>query len=144
MSEMCHSILMDSRGRAVAQIASVCCDFKNGKVIPEHFHPEHQLVFASSGVMTVHTGQNVWVVPPMRAVWIPALTPHRIVMSGLVSMRTLYFLPQMGPLAPQKVFHDECIATAPGVDSARLDRKSTRLNSSHLGISYAVFCLKKK
>src|SRR5205814_8845661 len=28
--------------------------------------------------------------------------------------------------------------------AARLDRKSTRLNSSHLGISYAVFCLKKK
>src|SRR2546426_8277463 len=27
---------------------------------------------------------------------------------------------------------------------ARLDRKSTRLNSSHLVISYAVFCLKKK
>src|ERR1035438_10733357 len=26
---------------------------------------------------------------------------------------------------------------------ARRDRKSTRLNSSHLGISYAVFCLKK-
>src|SRR5205814_8337079 len=26
----------------------------------------------------------------------------------------------------------------------RSDRKSTRLNSSHLGISYAVFCLKKK
>src|SRR5205814_3153892 len=26
----------------------------------------------------------------------------------------------------------------------RRDRKSTRLNSSHLGISYAVFCLKKK
>src|ERR1035441_10675919 len=25
---------------------------------------------------------------------------------------------------------------------ARIDRKSTRLNSSHLGISYAVFCLK--
>src|SRR5262245_63853238 len=28
-------------------------------------------------------------------------------------------------------------------NSARSDRKSTRLNSSHLGISYAVFCLKK-
>src|SRR5262245_12493614 len=27
---------------------------------------------------------------------------------------------------------------------AYIDRKSTRLNSSHLGISYAVFCLKKK
>src|SRR6266550_8079830 len=30
------------------------------------------------------------------------------------------------------------------VDLARLDRKSTRLNSSHGYISYAVFCLKKK
>src|SRR5437870_10926281 len=27
---------------------------------------------------------------------------------------------------------------------SRLDRKSTRLNSSHVAISYAVFCLKKK
>src|SRR5437899_7048545 len=30
------------------------------------------------------------------------------------------------------------------VPLAASDRKSTRLNSSHLGISYAVFCLKKK
>src|SRR5262245_45385572 len=29
-------------------------------------------------------------------------------------------------------------------ESSPIDRKSTRLNSSHLGISYAVFCLKKK
>src|SRR5258707_11622331 len=29
-------------------------------------------------------------------------------------------------------------------NGARLDRKSTRLNSSHANISYAVFCLKKK
>src|SRR5436853_3271118 len=29
-------------------------------------------------------------------------------------------------------------------EAMTLDRKSTRLNSSHLGISYAVFCLKKK
>src|SRR5438045_6599259 len=29
-------------------------------------------------------------------------------------------------------------------ERGRRDRKSTRLNSSHLGISYAVFCLKKK
>src|SRR3712207_8855704 len=31
-----------------------------------------------------------------------------------------------------------------GGDWAYLDRKSTRLNSSHANISYAVFCLKKK
>src|SRR2546421_4248871 len=32
----------------------------------------------------------------------------------------------------------------PDAERARLDRKSTRLNSSHDQISYAVFCLKKK
>src|SRR5919112_6576135 len=32
----------------------------------------------------------------------------------------------------------------PHTDPARGDRKSTRLNSSHANISYAVFCLKKK
>src|SRR5690554_7194253 len=31
-----------------------------------------------------------------------------------------------------------------GWDNPHLDRKSTRLNSSHVRISYAVFCLKKK
>src|SRR5262245_5964793 len=35
------------------------------------------------------------------------------------------------------------LLTSFGVELAQ-DRKSTRLNSSHLGISYAVFCLKKK
>src|SRR5205814_10209659 len=37
------------------------------------------------------------------------------------------------------------MGTLPNVPSLwSQDRKSTRLNSSHLGISYAVFCLKKK
>src|SRR5688572_31423704 len=35
-------------------------------------------------------------------------------------------------------------ATQLGITLASLDRKSTRLNSSHSQISYAVFCLKKK
>src|SRR2546429_4510067 len=35
-------------------------------------------------------------------------------------------------------------ANIPTTASARVDRKSTRLNSSHGYISYAVFCLKKK
>src|SRR5262245_64601158 len=43
---------------------------------------------------------------------------------------------------------DRSAQVAEGVLQGRLtkplDRKSTRLNSSHLGISYAVFCLKKK
>src|SRR2546426_5876074 len=41
---------------------------------------------------------------------------------------------------------DYCSATRPasGPPKCDQDRKSTRLNSSHLVISYAVFCLKKK
>src|SRR5438309_6232253 len=34
--------------------------------------------------------------------------------------------------------------SVPSRSMARIDRKSTRLNSSHSSISYAVFCLKKK
>src|SRR5207253_988791 len=40
------------------------------------------------------------------------------------------------------VFHDECVGDRTGYRES--DRKSTRLNSSHVAISYAVFCLKKK
>src|SRR5471030_3447706 len=36
------------------------------------------------------------------------------------------------------------LPAAPDTQQGPEDRKSTRLNSSHLGISYAVFCLKKK
>src|SRR5947209_16568878 len=36
------------------------------------------------------------------------------------------------------------VPRAPARNAARQDRKSTRLNSSHANISYAVFCLEKK
>src|SRR5436305_4822820 len=36
------------------------------------------------------------------------------------------------------------VTASPTIIGVRLDRKSTRLNSSHVRISYAVFCLKKK
>src|SRR5205814_3108167 len=39
---------------------------------------------------------------------------------------------------------DQFLSDAHRVAGRAADRKSTRLNSSHLGISYAVFCLKKK
>src|SRR5690625_5638284 len=42
--------------------------------------------------------------------------------------------------------HNGCIPTKALLHAAEVaeDRKSTRLNSSHVAISYAVFCLKKK
>src|SRR5438034_7586531 len=52
-----------------------------------------------------------------------------------------------GRVLAQGTFHSwivvVCWAVA-GAAAARADRKSTRLNSSHTVISYAVFCLKKK
>src|SRR5262245_64991156 len=46
--------------------------------------------------------------------------------------------------AKMRVFISEAFIPRAGCALSRPDRKSTRLNSSHLGISYAVFCLKKK
>src|SRR5699024_12732173 len=58
---------------------------------------------------------------------------------------------RIGDLNRVSLFHDgqnldlgEGSLTAVLVIKGRLDRKSTRLNSSHVSISYAVFCLKKK
>src|SRR5439155_12856344 len=43
-----------------------------------------------------------------------------------------------------RMSHGARARSGDGAGPARLDRKSTRLNSSHVAISYAVFCLKKK
>ena len=104
MSEKCHSILPRRRGRLLAQVASVSVELAHRQVIAEHYHPEDQLIFASRGVMTVRTRQGIWVVPPLRAVWIPAGTPHSVVMAGPVSMRTLYFLPGLARAVARKCF----------------------------------------
>src|SRR5207249_5829286 len=40
--------------------------------------------------------------------------------------------------------HNASAFSARRCENAQTDRKSTRLNSSHVSISYAVFCLKKK
>src|SRR5256885_5183852 len=57
--------------------------------------------------------------------------------------------PRMMATPPVMYSHPCCptpstTASAPLLRTANRDRKSTRLNSSHLVISYAVFCLKKK
>ena len=105
MSQKCQSILVARNGRPTAHVATLSYEFGDvGHTIPEHFHPEDQLVFASKGVMTVRTTQGFWVVPPMRAVWIPAKTPHSVAMSGPVSMRTLYLLPRLVRKLPAKCF----------------------------------------
>src|SRR2546422_10501062 len=48
------------------------------------------------------------------------------------------------PLAAVEAVRQRVMAALATLFDSRLDRKSTRLNSSHGYISYAVFCLKKK
>ena len=78
-------------------IVAMAKDFPAGHRIPFHHHARSQLLYASSGVMTVSTNSGIWVVPPLRAVWIPAHTRHAIKMSGPLSMRTLYITQDFFP-----------------------------------------------
>lgn len=58
----------------------------------------NQLVYASRGVMTVESDAGTWVIPPHRALWVPAGADHRIAMHGRVSVRTLYLSDQLDAL----------------------------------------------
>ncbi len=74
-------------------VIALALDEPDGHRIPLHWHSRAQLLYASEGVMTVTTDSGVWVLPPLRAMWIPAFTEHRIRATGHLSMRTLYIKP---------------------------------------------------
>jgi AraC-like DNA-binding protein len=59
-----------------------------------HYHDVQQLVYPSSGVLAISAAAGTWVVPPQRAVWIPAGVPHAHRAHGPVHLRTLAFSPQ--------------------------------------------------
>jgi AraC-like DNA-binding protein/quercetin dioxygenase-like cupin family protein len=65
--------------------------YSSGYLMPLHRHSSHQLLFAASGAMTVSGDQHTWMIPPGRAVLIPAGVQHAIRMWGDVAMRSLYF-----------------------------------------------------
>ncbi len=64
--------------------------FSSGFEGPEHSHPWRQLLYAVTGAMTVTAGSSTWLIPPGKAVFIPAGRRHSIRMWGDVDMRTLY------------------------------------------------------
>ncbi|HEV7159039.1 MAG TPA: helix-turn-helix transcriptional regulator [Caulobacteraceae bacterium] len=68
--------------------------------LAHHKHPWGQLVFGTSGVMTVHTDGATWLAPATRAIWMPADIAHEIVMKGEVAMRTLYIAPERAAPLP--------------------------------------------
>ncbi|MGB6687324.1 MAG: helix-turn-helix transcriptional regulator [Terracidiphilus sp.] len=74
-------------------VATLAYEYVSGYQVPEHAHGSDQLIYAIRGMMEVHSGQSMWLIPPQFALWIPAQTLHRIHMPAAVSMRTLYFRP---------------------------------------------------
>jgi AraC-like DNA-binding protein/mannose-6-phosphate isomerase-like protein (cupin superfamily) len=74
-------------------LAGMAKDFADGFRIEPHSHLRAQLSWALSGVMTVTASRGTWVVPPNRALWIPARTEHEVRMSGAVAMRAIYVDP---------------------------------------------------
>src|SRR5258708_24725702 len=89
---------------------------------------------------------------PPRSTLFPYTTLFRSVLSYLSAGRPIIALvPEGNPAALDVLEAGGCVApptSAGAVEAAGwlagIDRKSTRLNSSHQIISYAVFCLKKK
>jgi AraC-like DNA-binding protein len=65
--------------------------YKKGVRLDTHMHREAQLVYAAKGTMQVTTPKGRWLVPPDRAVWVPALFEHAIDVLADIQMRTLYF-----------------------------------------------------
>lgn len=65
--------------------------YPRGHRLDLHMHREAQLVFAAEGTMQVTTPRGRWLVPPDRAVWVPARLPHAIDVLADIEMRTLYF-----------------------------------------------------
>ncbi|MFO1467426.1 MAG: helix-turn-helix transcriptional regulator [Steroidobacteraceae bacterium] len=71
-------------------------EYPAGFVDPMHSHVRTQILFASAGVMAVRTGETSFVVPPQRAVWLPAGVEHEVSCRDSVSLRTLYLQPTLG------------------------------------------------
>ena len=73
-----------------ARVRAYAFDYPRGHQIAPHRHDWSQLIYARAGVMTVATAAGAWVVPPQRAVWVPAGTEHAIHCATPLSMRALF------------------------------------------------------
>ena len=84
----------DADGRplpdAARPIVGYARDYAKGYVVDWHSHAPAQLLYAASGLLRVESEAGLWIVPPHRAVWIPAAMRHRVRMTSAVEMRTLY------------------------------------------------------
>ncbi len=75
-------------------------DYPDRHLIAAHWHPRAQLLYARNGIMTVTTEAGIFVVPPQRAVWVPARLVHQVRASGRLEMRSLYIDEAAAPGLP--------------------------------------------
>ncbi|MGZ4677114.1 MAG: AraC family transcriptional regulator [Acidimicrobiia bacterium] len=74
-------------------IATSSFPLPHGATFEQHSHRQHQLAWASEGVVTVTVAQRRWVLPRTRALWIPAGTPHVTAAADRSVLLGLYFAP---------------------------------------------------
>jgi AraC-like DNA-binding protein/quercetin dioxygenase-like cupin family protein len=74
-------------------------ELRSKQRIETHRHRSHQLTFASSGAITMGVEDGIWVLPPSRALWIPAGTPHAVSVQGSTTMVATYFDPAPCPIS---------------------------------------------
>lgn len=72
------------------RIEGYSAEYSKGELVESHVHDEHQIVHARSGVMRVSSGASTWIIPPERALWVPARTAHEIFCLTAVATRTVY------------------------------------------------------
>src|SRR5690625_2775070 len=107
--------------------------------------PDARLVVIGQGSDLPEMRRQVAGLPPDTVTFLPRMAPEEVaewIRGAQAALASV--LP--GPYAfafPSKVYAAAACGT-PVVFAGVGDRKSTRLNSSHVAISYAVFCLKKK
>ncbi|MGW0686799.1 helix-turn-helix domain-containing protein [Streptomyces sp. NPDC002754] len=71
-------------------LAAMARDLADGHHIPPHQHRRAQLIYGTTGAITVTTEHGAWVVPATRGAWLPGGLTHAMTCAGGVAMRTLY------------------------------------------------------
>lgn len=69
--------------------------YPQGTQLGLHVHREAQLLFAMTGLMQVATPRGLWLVPPARAVWLPAGIEHGVDVLADLEMRALLIPPTL-------------------------------------------------
>lgn len=68
----------------------IAVDYAKGHIIAPHSHAHSaQLLYAISGTLLIETQEGRWLVPPNRAVWLPAKQEHTVIMRSQCQVRSL-------------------------------------------------------